>query len=356
MIFITGASRSGTTLLSFVLRNHSQVFGLKELHYFGECWDPRRLEQHMSEIQMSAAAASMFARQAQGILAARPTGEDFANARLLVDSLSADDRAPAGLFAAAVDRLCADAGKSIPCEQTPRNIFYAEALLRIYPEARVVHMMRDPRAVMASQKQRWRRRLLAADRTGFPLSHSLRVWVNYHPYTVAKLWSRAAREARRLSDHPRFTLLKFEDLLEAPEESIRLLCDRLDIQFEPSMLEVGQVNSSHQSSAGGARKGFYKDAKETWRKTLSSGEVAIAERICADLMAQSGYISNVPCLSGRASEIRYRLTYLLHVAGVLAVNPRRAWVQIQAALGRPTLQRRPATADNPTGSPELSGQ
>ena len=41
MIFITGASRSGTTLLSFVLRNHRPCSGCKELQYFGQAWDPR---------------------------------------------------------------------------------------------------------------------------------------------------------------------------------------------------------------------------------------------------------------------------------------------------------------------------
>ena len=67
------------------------------------------------------------------------------------------------VFAAAVHQLAQAAGKSIPCEQTPRYIFYARALLEIYPTAQIVHMVRDPRAVMASQKMRWQRRRLAAD-------------------------------------------------------------------------------------------------------------------------------------------------------------------------------------------------
>jgi hypothetical protein len=47
LIFITGASRSGPTLLSFVLRNHKEVFGLKELQYFGQAWDPRSSQRHL---------------------------------------------------------------------------------------------------------------------------------------------------------------------------------------------------------------------------------------------------------------------------------------------------------------------
>lgn len=339
MIFITGASRSGTTLLSFVLRNHSDVAGLKELHYFGDHWDPRQPAPELTEQQMVAAAASIFARQAQGILVAKPAKQELAEARNLVAQLKAGQRNAADLFTAAVKRLSGNAGKTIPCEQTPRNIFYAEALLRTYPEARVVHMLRDPRAVMASQKRRWRRRQLAHDRSAFPRSHSLRVWVNYHPYTVARLWMQSTREARRLRDHPRFTLLRFEDLLDAPEQTIRALCARLELAFEPTMLDIAQINSSHQSSAGGARRGFHKEALGTWRTTLSRGEAAIAERRCGPLMTQHGYALEGRTGSGSSGELPYRLSWLLHALGVLIVNPRRAWVQLQAALRKSTAQQ-----------------
>ena len=63
ILFITGASRSGTTLLSFVLRHHSSVFGLKELHYFGRAWDPRDSRRHVSKKRAVEAAADMLARQ-----------------------------------------------------------------------------------------------------------------------------------------------------------------------------------------------------------------------------------------------------------------------------------------------------
>lgn len=332
MFFITGASRSGTTLLSFVLRNHSQVFGLKELHYFGQFWDARNPEQQLDEGQMQTAAATLFARQRQGVLGAKPVQEDMDNAKQFLDTLSSEDRNAAGLFAAVAQKLSSEGGKAIPCEQTPRNIFYAEALLEAYPNAHVIHMMRDPRAVMASQKQRWKRRQLATEKSGVPLSQSLRVWVNYHPYTVARLWKRASRLAQRLTDHPRFTLVRFEDLLGESEPTIRSLCDSLGIEFEPAMLEVGQINSSHQSSVGGARKGLHTDAIDKWRDTLSPAEIAITERICGSLMDDFGYTGSSPQASNGLGELRYRLSYPLHLAGVMAVNPHRAWIQLQAAL------------------------
>jgi hypothetical protein len=341
LIFITGASRSGTTLLSFVLRNHREVFGLKELQYFGDAWDPRGARRSLGRHQAIDAVASILARQAQGILTARVTAENRRDAAALIDGLGPAAADPAVVFAAAIQRLTQAAGKTIPCEQTPRNIFYARALLETYPSAQVVHVVRDPRAVMASQKKRWQQRRLAADGVVVPRYEMLRVWVNYHPYTVARMWSQATATAIALAEHPRFTLIKFEDLIQKPEPTVRGLCSRLALDYDPAMLDVGQINSSHQSSAGGARRGLHATAIDKWREVLSPTEIAITERDCGALMHRFGYLASVPGPVSVPGEFGQRLSYLAHLGGVVLVNPRRAYVQAMA-LVRSRAQASPA--------------
>ena len=332
LIFITGASRSGTTLLSFVLRNHPEVYGLRELQYFGEAWDPRSSDRRIAPARARAAVAAMLARQEQGILSARSAATHRDAAAALVAQLGTDAADPAALFAATACALAQAGGKPIPCEQTPRYIFYARALLDLYPAAHVVHMVRDPRAVMASQKMRWRRRQLAADGKAVPRYQSLRVWVNYHPYTVSRLWKQATAAALALESHPRFTLLRFEDLVQQPEESVRGLCARLGLGYDARMLDVGQINSSHQSAAGGARRGPHATAIDTWRKILTPTEIAIAERGCGRLMQRFGYAGSAPATPSRSAELLQQLSYLAHLGGVVLVNPRRALVQGKALL------------------------
>src|SRR5690606_28029921 len=127
------------------------------------------------------------------------------------------DAGAAEIFAATVATFAARAGKSIPCEQTPRNIYYARALLDWYPQARFVHLFRDPRGVMASQKFRWQRRSLMADPSQMSRRQQIRTWVNYHPYTITQLWNVATGLALELEGHPRVHLLRLEDLLREPE-------------------------------------------------------------------------------------------------------------------------------------------
>jgi len=343
LIFITGASRSGTTLLSFVLRNNREVFGLKELQYFGEAWDPRAGSRRFSRNQAIEAAAAVFARQEHGILAARVTAAHRHAATALIDNLGQAASDPAAVFAAAVQELTRAAGKSIPCEQTPRNIFYAQALLDTFRTAHVVHVVRDPRAVMASQKMRWQQRRLAASGVAVPRYETLRVWVNYHPYTVARLWSRATSIALGLAEHPRFTLVRFEDLVQQPEATVRGLCDRLALNYDAGMLDVGQINSSHQSSVGGARRGLHATAIDKWREILSPTEIAIVERDCAQLMRRFGYEASASAPASFAGELVQRLSYFAHLGGVVIVNPRRALVQAKA-LVRARAQASPAAA------------
>lgn len=333
LIVITGASRSGTTLLSFILRNNSQVFGLNELHYFGDIWNPEYPFPKVPVSKLRAAAAEIFSRQQYGVVAKRIIGpEARAQAQLVVDSLAAEDQTYPGVFMAAIGKITTDAGKFIPCLQTPRNIFYTETLLKIFPHAHFVHMLRDPRAVMASQKHRWQRRSLAADKSDIPLLEMLRVRVNYHPFTVSEMWLRASKEARHLVDHERFTLVRFEDLLNETETTLLYLCDRLGLNFERAMLDVRHINSSHQSSVGGALPGFNKKAINSWRNNLSPAELTITERRCDALMRHYGYVPEATQAFARSTKLLYIGSYLLHVIGVIVVNPRRAWIQARALL------------------------
>lgn len=331
LVFVTGASRSGTTLMSVVLGKNSRVLCMNETHYFGDCWDPRSTDT-LDADALEEAAARLLARLERGILKAQVTQDDRTKARTFLATLPAQRRTPADIYQVIVSKSAQDAGKEIPCEQTPRNIFYASRLLDIYPGARIVHMIRDPRAVMASQKKRWRRRQLATVK--LPFYHTIRVWANYHPTTMSQLWRRATAQALKLqSDNPqRFLTVRFEDLLRDPEPTVRKVCEFLGIEFEPDMLHVGQINSSHQSSVGGARPGLNKGAIDAWREVLNSGEIAITEDVCGAEMQSCGYNMDVPQGAGLATRTYYGLTYVFHALSVAATNPRRALIQFKAAF------------------------
>ena len=112
----------------------------------------------------------------------------------------------------------------------------------MFPDAVVINIVRDPRDVLLSQKNKWHRRFLGA--RNIPLTEAIRAWANYHPYTIARLWVAAVRTAMRYVGHPRFVSIRYEDLLKQPEETIRSLCSVTGLAFTEEMLDVPQVGSS----------------------------------------------------------------------------------------------------------------
>lgn len=329
MIFVTGASRSGTTLLCRVLGNNARVLQLNELQMFGELIAIDSAAEGQTAHQLERISAMMLARQARDFWVDGPNNVELEQARRLVAGLAEGQHTGAGVFAATLRHLCAQAGKQIACEQTPRNIFYMQRLLELYPQARCIHMVRDPRAVLASQKNRWQIKRLGGDNV--PWSEVLRMWFNYHPHTMSRLWMRANEAALALEDHPRVRLQRFEDLATHPQAEVRKLCDWLGLEYAEQMLDVPQWGSSNVEGSDGAA-GVSALMVDKWREVLSSGEVAISERQTGVLMERFAYPKSTgPGLSFGAI-MQMLVRYPLHVVGAVLVNPRRVLIQLKAIL------------------------
>jgi hypothetical protein len=334
-IFVSGSSRSGTTMLSEVLRRHSEIYAHNEMHYFGDVFPLPGDVQHLKDIddaKLVEMGAWFFAREVNGIWRAEPTAADRARAGEIVNALPAGQRNGYALYAALAGAVADAGGSRHFCDHTPRNIFYADQILQAMPEAHFIHMIRDPRAVLASQKSRWKRRWL--DQVKIPLQEVLRNWVSFHPYISTRLWKQAANHALSLQQHPRMFILKYEDLVSEPERVVGKLAAFLGVDFENEMLNVPVAGSSHETSRY-EEKRITPEMVGRWRKTLKPYEALTCERLSQKEMAHFGYAFSTvdpPSIVGKLADLRLLITYPLHLFGALVVSPRRAFVQLVALL------------------------
>lgn len=289
LIFVVGNSRSGTTMMGRILGGHPSIFTFGELHFFEQLWSPADGARHLSRTEAERLAARLLCIQREGYLNNQGAPERFyEEAAELVASIKPETMTPAKVFEAFLFYETARTGKMIPCDQTPRNVFYIGEVLRLYPEARVISMVRDPRDVLLSQKKKWKRRFLGA--RGIPLRESFRSWANYHPVTISKLWSSSVRAADGFSDDDRVYSLRFEDLLADPKGEVGRLCEFADISFDKSMLDVPQVGSSSGLDRP-ERRGINQDRASSWQKGgLSPTEIFLCQRITGALMKRHGYV------------------------------------------------------------------
>lgn len=273
MIFVVGSSRSGTTMMGRILGRHTDVFTFNELHFFEQIWNERAgTGRDPGDARLL--AARLLAVQRQGYLN-KKTPEIFCGE---AEALIEDKTLPGHeVFARVLQYEARLDGGSIPCDQTPRNLFYANEILELFPKAVVVNMIRDPRDVLLSQKNKWRRRRLGG--ASIPLREAIRARINYHPITVTRLWASAVRKAHELAGEPRFISIRFEHLLTDPETEVARVCELAGLEYQPDMLNVPQKGSSVRADDSTAT-GMDPDRANAWRRGgLSRTEVFLCERI-----------------------------------------------------------------------------
>jgi hypothetical protein len=325
LVFVVGASRSGTTMLCRVLGLHSMIFGMQEIHFFGDIWNVDDPDSPWTTSKATDAVARMLARQSRDIWGGEPTHAERLEAGRVVEGL--DDFRPSALFGAFASYCAARERKIVPAEQTPRNIFYAARLLDIFPEARIIEVVRDPRAVLFSQRDRWKMRRLGA--RNVPMMEVVRTLANYHAITMSRLWRSAVRAGRRLQGHPRFTTVRYEDLVNDPSATVEKLCRFIGVEYESAMLQVPQIASSTRANNSGAR-GIARDALDRWKEGLPEGDRILCERVTFPEARALGYADVSSRSLWNWPTLVHLMRFPLHLVGVLLTNPKRALSQFRA--------------------------
>jgi len=265
LVVICGEGRSGTTLLHSKLNAHPDVAFPPETHFFRRyvalSHKRRRLETRGPEA---------FAR----VLA---QDEDFARAGIGPEQLLAPYLAGNKAFRLddVYQRLLAQymvaQGKSRSGDKDPRNIDYLPALQRYFPQAYVLHLIRDPRDVLLS-------RLKAQ-------------WSAHRPYWLHILIYREQRgRGRRLGPHlfgGRYLEIRYEDLITDPEATLRRVCEHINLPYSPAMLDFSDsarqlidIRELHWKSE--TMGPLLQDNKEKWRIGLTPSQIILVERICKE--------------------------------------------------------------------------
>lgn len=156
-----------------------------------------------------------------------------------------------------------------------------------YPYAKFISTIRDPRDVLISQKKRWQRRFLGARE--MPLLDVVRTWINYHPWLIARIWHSSVAAVLPWVETGRLKMIRFEDVLNRPRESMMELCDFLGIDFQEGLLDAPQTGSSRQPDSQASR-GVDPSRAQRWKKGgLNPGELALCTSVNRSLMKKLGY-------------------------------------------------------------------
>lgn len=279
-IFIVGVSRSGTTLMQRVLDSSSHMGIAPENHYLGHILareGARHYFRGVGDLRDDAAVRRVveliwsgeFQRRSRlreispywrWLVRAVPR-DDF-QARLL-----ASDRSDRAIFSVLMRTYAERKKKPVMGEKTPAHLAYVDTLLEWYPEARVVHMLRDPRGIYVSELRRREQRAVTV-----PYRQLVRVPPLFRAFVllqVTLIWARAAdRHAVLAARYPeRYRAVRFEDLVREPRGTLEDLFDFLGVPMEERVLRRKVVSKGAEVGLAG----FDAGAADRWRERITPG-------------------------------------------------------------------------------------
>ena len=287
-IFIVGLPRTGTKLMMNVLENSQKTacYITPENFFLGR-FMRSGIRQQMRQVGDLSVEANLR-KLVDNIYSGRYTifrgdywselaeGKWGFDKETMLNLLLASDRSDRAIYTILLRCYANGAEGVILGDKTGPHLYRLPTLLAWFPQAKVVHTLRDPRAVLASehkkQLRKVRRRVDQADEAGRrfqalalrgkELLQSLLILVYI---TVAWLYAaRLDRKYKRLYPN-NYYLSRFEDLVSQPEEAVRSLCNFLDIPFNPAMLNPPKVDSSFGPKGG---SGFNTQTLNSWQSYL----------------------------------------------------------------------------------------
>jgi len=174
-------------------------------------------------------------------------------------------------------------------DKTPRYLNSLEILHGIYPSAKFLHIVRDPRDQCISARKVWKKSI----------------------YRSAQIWKDSIENAREvvLKSNLDYLEVKYEDLLEKPKVVVTEICKYLNCEYHPSMLVFNNTVEGY-----GEAKGLHIIKKDNYNKfqhALGKQEIKKIEQITFTIMRSLKYnfMNNVNQVDLHPIE---RLMYKLH--------------------------------------------
>ena len=214
-IFILGMPRSGTTLVEQIISAHSEVKGAGELKFIGQLGG------------------------AIGLGKKAPSKEKFLQVR--------------EFYLEKLNKL--SGGKTMVTDKMPQNFLYLGLISIIFPEAKIIHVKRDPAATCWSNFKHY----FSAD--GLEYSYNLKDTVKYF-----KLYQDLMDFWHENLDIKIYDL-NYENLTNEQEIETKKLINFLDIGWEDACLAPhSNKRSIRTASQLQVRRKVYKGSSNIWRK------------------------------------------------------------------------------------------
>jgi hypothetical protein len=266
-IFIAGVERSGTSLLYALLASHPNIAMTRRTNLWAYYYKQYGDLSEAENLERCLRSMMRYTRLA-------PLQLDYDQLR--ADFLQGEMTYPR-LFALIEEQYAKRLGRPRWGDKSLNTERYADLIFESYPNARILHVMRDPRDRYASALARWK-----VSRGGAGAGSA--VW----------LASLKLGEQNEKKYPERYQIVHYETLARQPEETVRQICEFLDEKYMPVMLSLRGAEQ-FRDEGGNSSYGYYEPGKIStrsigrFRDVLSPRQIAFMQVALGTRMTALGY-------------------------------------------------------------------
>lgn len=269
-IFVVGMPRSGTTLITSMLSAHPSIaIAPAETHFLNN------LIKQYPHLDMSRSKDFELFWE-EFIKSERFSYLDIDAEATLARILAMGTPDYKNIFTGVLQEYAIQMKKPRWGEKTPDHYLHINVLLEWYPQAQIIWMLRDPRAVTASL---------------FKVP-----WAKPYAEGHAATWRNNIRKMEEWTNDERVKTIKYEDLVAEPESILIEICKFLGEEYTSTLLNRKEVSNSIINRTGWS-KAHYEAVMQPvtatnvdkWRSSLSPTHIAVVEHVARYEMLKYGY-------------------------------------------------------------------
>ena len=169
-------------------------------------------------------------------------------------------------------------------EKTTSTEIYANELSEMFPNAKFVHLLRDPRDNWASLKSGWKKRYKDYNDDIRRLKQSM--------IERGRASMELAKYNKELIGKERYSVIRYEDITQNPEKEMRKLANFIGISFSEKLMSPTIVGLPWKGN-NFSGKNFYKPSHENvgrWQERIDQEEAKLMEYHFKGLMENFGYV------------------------------------------------------------------
>ncbi len=280
IIFIIGTGRSGTTLLTHILKTNSEIHSTPENSFLLTFL--RHSRKKLNRIQFNKDYSDYIKYKYK----VKDATDEIGSGLWKIDEYVVTDNYKTTFINSLLairytnEKIDTYTQKVLIADKNPDYTFYVNEILKIFPHAKFIIACRDPRGYSNSYKQR--------PRKINSVIYFSYIWKKYHQLGISYIKKNTEK----------FHYFKYEDFINEPKNALINLSEFMGVNFKSEMLnhhlhipikDKHYKNVRFKKKLETLRRPLERTALDKWKNQLTNKEISYINHICQYEMKELGY-------------------------------------------------------------------